>query len=633
MFGRLKSLTWLVFALAISCLVATRPTMARPDDIPTFPAQDAKKDEAEKPLPFPDASAAAPALPAPPVAAPLDPPAVARPQATPPKVAPKPAPEPEAVRPPQFDPEAMPAAAEPDGGLGPLGPAKVKPGSPAAPAPAEVGQPDSLLLKPEQLPAGPQTVGLSVSVVAPDVMNVGHAGTMKIVVKNNGVVDARSVRIHYDLPPEFELISTQPVHKQVPGERGLFWGPETVAAGSEWLIVMKVKATKVNTVDHAALVTLAVGSRARTVIQEPMLKVEQAVTPSRLLKGQQARFTIIVTNPGSGPARDVVVRATLSSGLKVDGEEIVEQSIPIIQAGGRIELDPLVVDTMAGGEQTCMVVALSPDVNATPDAKVTRSIVVLRPELNLAITGSETRYTDTYADYKVTVTNPGTAAAKDVTVSVTLPPNSGKLQKKPLPNGAVWNPTKQTLTWTIPKIDPKVGDKPGEATSTFSVLLGGPGMYRVMAEARAGELRAKDAFSTDVTGMVDIEMNVSERRRVLDVGESTVFYVRMKNVGSKDAKNLLVQLQFSKNLEATDTAGTDASATPDKVTGDLLFPVIESLPKGRTLELSVKVKALKPGTASCRVFLKHDDLPDPTASIEDIAHTRVTGAPAATKLR
>ncbi len=545
---------------------------------------------------------------------------------------------------PMVDKDAIPAAAaalEP-AETNPLPPATANPGGgPVAPA-GETRAVDPLEIKPEQFPSGPQTVNLSVSVVAPEVMNVNHTGTIKILVKNTGVADARAVRVHYDLPPEFELISAQPEAKEIsPGDRRKFWTLDTVSAGSEQLLILKVKANKANTVDHAALVTLVTGSRSRTLIQEPMLKVETTVTPSKLLIGQQARFNITVSNPGSGPARDVVVRCTLSSGLKADGEEIVEQSIPIVYPDRPVVLDPLVVDTIAGGEQTCTVTVSSPDVVGKGEMKVTRSLIVLRPELKLSLTGPETRYTDTYADYKVTVSNPGTATAKDVRVTVALPANSGKLQK-PLPPGSEWNAAKQTLTITFPKIDPQVGDKPGEQTATFTVLLGGPGMYRVSADARSGNLHDKAVAATDVSGMADLEMTVTEKRRVLDVGETTVFYIRIKNVGTKPAKSLQVTGKLSSNLHVEATGGTDnearveslkdANGNPIKdakgneIPGDLKFPLIDSLPQGKTLDLGIHVKALKPGLAQARILLMHDDLPDASACIEDVANTRITNS-------
>jgi uncharacterized repeat protein (TIGR01451 family) len=651
-------------AFALSLIAATARAQAPSSDLPTFPgepeppaatapAKPAAPKRADKVAPLPpDDPGAVDALPKPgealdipkpvPVPTPKSEPvkpatgeaSAAKPAATPipavaaPAQAEAPPAQPSTGRRiPTFDREAMPASnnqpPDPDGEKNPLPAAVQKAGEPAPPA----GEPrvvDPLVPHTDQIPAGPQSVSMTVSVVAPEVMNVGQKSSLKILIRNTGVADARAVRLHYDLPPELELIEAQPLQKVVdPADRKLFWTLDTVAAGSEQLILLKVKATKPNTIDHAALVTMVVGSRSRTVVQQPLLKVEQTVSPSKLLKGQQAQFAITVSNPGTGPARNVVVRAMMSSGLKADGEDVVEQVIPILQPGQPVTLDPLIVDTIAGGEQTCTVVVTSPDVHQDKDEKVVRSVIVLHPELNIKIAGPETRFTDTYADYKIIATNPGTAAARDVRVTISLPPNSGKLQK-PLPPGSEWNSAKSTLTVTIPKIEPKTGDKPGEASVAFSVLLGGPGAYRVNADARAGDLFSKDAMNTSVTGIADLEMNITERRRVLDVGESTIFYVKMRNTGTKAAKKVLLTAVLSANLEVTDTAGLEQEARPGEKPGEVLFPQIDTIEPGKTLDISIRAKALKAGVATCRVFLMHDDLPDPSTKIEDIAHTRVT---------
>jgi len=397
-----------------------------------------------------------------------------------------------------------------------------------------------------------------------------------------------------------------------------------VAAGSEHVLALKVKPNKVGTIDHTSAVSLMVGARAHTSIQEPMLRVEQTVSPAKVLKGQQVVFRISVSNPGSGPARNVIVRAKLSSGLRTSGgDEVVEQTIAVLQPQQLVELDPLEVDTIAGGDQTCTVTAESDDVARAPaDIKVVRNVTVLRPELELTLKGPETRYTDTLAVYTVTVANPGTAAAKNVRVSLALPASGGKLLR-PLPTGAEWNAATQKLTWVIPNLEPTRGNEPSKVTSTIRVQLGGVGSYRIMADAKAGDLFAKDAISTSVSGMADIDLNVDEKKRVLDEGESTIFDIKMKNIGTKDAKNLNVSAELN-NVEVTDTAGTDAEARIDEKSGKLMFPLIESLAPGRELNLSIRVKALKPGAAKCKVTVFHDDLKDPDAALQDIATARVT---------
>jgi uncharacterized repeat protein (TIGR01451 family) len=449
---------------------------------------------------------------------------------------------------------------------------------------------DGYTLPADRLPVGRQTLGLSVEVIAPAVMNVGHAASIKIVVKNTGVADASAVRVRYDLPTALELVTAQPEQQRTtPDDPMLFWALNTLAAGSEQVITLKVKPKEVSTIDHTALVTLMVGGRSRTVIQKPELTVEMPPpAPRSVLKGQQATFRISVTNPGSGPARDVLVQAKLSSGLRVDGaggSDSVDQTIAILQPKETVELDALVVDTMAGGEQTCTVTASSRDV--TVDGKKTQPLTVLRPELALTLEGPQTRYTDTIAEYRVNVT-------------------------------------------VIANLEPARAGEPGRSIGMFAVRLGGPGIFRVAAEARAaGELSAKDLLNTSVSGFANISLNVTERKKIIDVGETTIYDIQMKNIGTKEAKNLLVTAALSPNVEVMDVAGVEAEASIDKKSGELKFPVIEGLAPGRELSLSIRVKALKaePRTATCRVKLLHDDL-DISGQLEDIANTGITGDPA-----
>ncbi len=182
------------------------------------------------------------------------------------------------------------------------------------------------------------------------------------------------------------------------------------------------------------------------------------------------------------------------------------------------------------------------------------------------------------------VTNPGTAAAKNVRVTVLLPA-SGMVLLKPLPPGAEWNKTTQKLSWVIPNIEAAARDSgtPGKSTSTFHVRLNGMGLFRVAAEARSGELAAKDSLSTSVSGMADIDLNVVERKRVLDVNEMTVFDITLKNVGTKEAKNLLITAEL-KNVVPDIVGGVDADPAFDDKTGKLTFPPIASLAARRRAE-------------------------------------------------
>ena len=292
-------------------------------------------------------------------------------------------------------------------------------------------------------------------------------------------------------------------------------------------------------------------SRERRVL-EPKLKVDIIANPTvgKVLKGQQVEFHISIQNTGDGPARNVAIQAKLSKGLKHEtgprGEEqmLYELSLPELGAGATEKLDPLVADAILGGEQSCTVTASSDDVVSNKDeAENVKKIEVVEPKLKLTLDGPDQRYTDTVADYKLTVENPGTAPARKVRILATLPV-SGKLAK--YPPEARFDSKTSKLYFTIDQIDP--GAK--AMTFPFQVRMGGIGRYEVLADAVGeGGLKAQERKSTDVIGIADVDLVVSESKRVVDVDGETTFHIRLRNYGTKEATNLLVKANLSPNLE------------------------------------------------------------------------------------
>ena len=87
-------------------------------------------------------------------------------------------------------------------------------------------------------------------------------------------------------------------------------------------------------------------------------------------------------------------------------------------------------------------------------------------------------------------------------------------------------------------------------TFPFQVRMGGIGSYEVIADAIGeGALKVHERKTTDVIGMPDVDLVVSESKRVVDVGGTTTFQIRLRNYGTKDATNLLVTANLSKNLK------------------------------------------------------------------------------------
>jgi uncharacterized repeat protein (TIGR01451 family) len=542
-----------------------------------------------------------------------------------------PSPSPEPIPPPApLDPSVKPTQAP--GALGkeaasegnPLPPAAEPPGAGKA-APAGDADAGTFLLAPDQLPLGRQAIGLTVDVVAPATLNLNQTATLKIVVRNTGASDVRGVVVRDELPESLAFESSQPEAQRTGSI--LSWNLSNVPAGSERMILLKAKPVKVGAFDHAATVTLRAGGKSQTIVREPKLKVEQTSTPGKVLKGEQVKFKIAISNPGDGPARDVVVQAKISPGLRHEADvsepatersQLFEQRIDLIGPGQRVVLDTLVADTVLGGPQSCLVVVQSPDVTSTDDARSLATVTVVEPKLRVTLSGPKSRFTNTLASYTVTVENPGSSTARNVKVAATLPV-SGVLAA--VPSGARWNKSTGQLSWIIPQVEPGEKEK---VTLSFQVKMGGIGFYQVAVESRAeGGLFEKATCGTDVTGLADVVFDVTEKQRSVDVGDETEFQIRIKNLGTKEATRLLVRAKLSPNLKVVSTAGHDEVAHFKSPTehDELVFPLIGSLGSGKEMILKIKVQATKQGLATCRVFLLHDDM---ETDVDDVAYTRVT---------
>ena len=536
---------------------------------------------------------------------------------------------------PAFEPSPAPGAddplaPDPVGGFDESSPGlapQVDPGvAPAANAPASKSAANSgspaipYALPPEQLRSGAQAVGVTVKVLAPRDINLHQESTLKIVVTNTGSTPALGVEVFYLIPEALEVVETpQDVIKT--GVH-LIWKVDTLAPGAERTLPLRVKAVKVGMLEHAASVVVRAGTKESTHVKQPLLKVEQSPRSRTVLKGTEARFDIRVSNPGTGPARNVLIQAKLSDGLRHEQGEHIQLLLPVLESGHQVDLDPLIADAVAGSMQSCTVTVSSPDVpQPTAEAVSKIELEVVEPMLDLKISGPDERYTDTIAMYTITVKNPGTAAAQGVRVGATIPLGGVPLPDATVDNyGRTYDPKKRLFLWNIPQLNH--GE---EVNLEFAVRLGGLTIYKITTEARASrpiDLSASAVCSTHVAGMAEIHFEVTEPRRVLDVGEETTYEVRIHNGGSKDATNLLVRAELSEHLKVASIPQNEAAKMPPEARDQIAFdPIARLAPKGDIL-LKFNVKAVAPGVGSCRVNLFHDDLQG--SFLSQSAVTRVT---------
>jgi uncharacterized repeat protein (TIGR01451 family) len=162
---------------------------------------------------------------------------------------------------------------------------------------------------------------------------------------------------------------------------------------------------------------------------------------------------------------------------------------------------------------------------------------------------------------------------------------------------------------------------------TFQVRMGGTGTYEVLAEAVGeGGVKAHELRHTEVVGMPDVDLVVSEKKRVVDVGGQTTFVITLRNYGTKDASRLAVIARLSPNLKYKDAGGGSADVkTAGSEKGDAVSFEIPKLGAGKEMVLGVlvEVQSGESKQAICKVSVTHDDLTEP---FEDMASIKVTSS-------
>lgn len=524
---------------------------------------------------------------------------------------------PELPAPPAVDPPAETPAVP-----APVSPTLDENVVPAAAADGQAA--DSGVLPLDGLMTGVRAVGLSVHVMADPVAFLNKEMVVKVVVKNTGTTEARGVQIRDVLPEGLEFVAS--LDQQAPERSGnaLVWNLSSLAAGTERTLKYKAKPTKVGPLDHAATATIRVGSRARTEVKQPKLRVEiePANATATALRGERVQFKVKVSNPGSGVARNVLVQARISTGLRHEEKSrSLDLTLEEIRPGDSRELAALWFDAVAGGPQSCEVTVSSADVvPATPEEQAAGTakadVNILEPRLSIAIEGPAKAYSRMTALYRLNVENPGTAAIDNVAVAIYVPEGAELKQK---PSGSRYSANDRNLRFTVPHVDPKQ-----KIAYEFRVEMGAPRPLAITAAALA---RAKDRdlnenarFDTEIQGKADVRLKAIERNRILDVGEVAEFEITLENIGNKEATQVSVSAELTKNLQIQDTDHDgDEQAKVDTQTGRLIFPVIPRIAPGGVQRILIRAKALGPGLAECRLTLVQDG----EETITQIAYTKV----------
>lgn len=428
-----------------------------------------------------------------------------------------------------------------------------------------------------------QSPVLGVETAGPRTIKIGTPAAYNVTMQNTGDVAARDVVVSVKLPEWAEVAATQPAvgtarSVMLDGGSGVQWTIPALEAKSRAELGLSIVPRKSRPFDLSITWThTPEASQALVEVQEPKLLMNLA-GPDEVYFGEREVYKLTLSNPGTGEAENIVVRLLPTS---AGDEQAVSHPIGNIAAG-----ESKVVELELTARQAN---ALEIKAEAVGDgdlhAMIDEVIVVRKPELQVAVQGPRLQYAGTPATYRVRVSNPGNATAKNVQVNALLPRGASYLASS---EGGSVDPDKRKVTWTIGNL--RAGT---EATLAFKCQLNAPGANLAQVACHAeGDLRHQGTASTEVEALADLTMKIIDPQGPAPVGQEVVYEVRVKNRGTKGAEDVEIMAFFSPGVEPT---AVDNAGRHEIGAGQIVFAPIPVLDAGQEVVYKIRAAADRPG--------------------------------------
>ncbi len=447
---------------------------------------------------------------------------------------------------------------------------------------------------------GMQSPVLTIEKKAPPEVQVGAPAVFQILVRNTGHVAAHEIEIVDEIPAGAELLGTSP-QAALADDGTLVWQLGSLGPGEQSMVELQLVPLDEGELGSLAQVRFSAQASARTLATRPVLAVEISA-PDRAMIRDAVRLTIQLLNTGSGAAHDVVVQTQLPEGLAHPAGGTLEYEVGSLAPGETRTLELEVTAAQAGTAEPLVLVRGAGDLAA----EASRLVEVVAPALEVTMDGPKRRYLERQATYTVSVSNPGTAPARQVELITYLPPGLKFVEAN---NYGEYDPRTRAVRWLLEELP---AQQQGEVTLVAMPVE--PGEQKLLIEGRAEEgLSAQEEQTVVVEGLAAILFEVVDVEDPIEVGAETAYEIRVVNQGTKAASRLEVTALLPEGLELLDADGPTAHRLES---GQVSFAPLDHLaPKSETV-FHLRVRGRRAGDARLRVQLLTDEIQAPVTKEE-----------------
>ena len=481
--------------------------------------------------------------------------------------------------------------------VGPLAAPPVRPSEPANPKVEGIGRPGR--------PAGGAESGgvlvfrqgpsLSVETIGPARIPAGKEATYEVVLHNSGQVAAEQVVLTLALPEHVDVLAAEAAagtaesakKKDEPGQ--IVWKLGRLEAMGRQRLVLRLVPRQNRPIDlamqwHSA----AVVSQAKIEVQEPKLAIA-LLGPREVQFGKGEVYRLEVTNTGNGDAENVAISLTPAG----PGEKQAPAThrFGALAAGQRKSIEVELTARQTGD----LMIQVEAGADGGVRAELAEKILVRRPSLKVEVEGPPIHFVGNEAAYRIRVSNPGSAPARNVTVTATLPSGTKFLAS---PQTARQGPEPGKVTWTLETVGAGA-----ETTLAMSCDLSVPGTSKLEVRCQGdADLSASAAATTQVEAMANLALTVEDPSGPILLGGEATYVIRLQNRGSASATNVDVVVYFSAGFDPASAEGGRNKLG----SGQVVFEPIASLAPGQSVALKVKAKAESAGNHVFRIEVRSE---------------------------
>jgi uncharacterized repeat protein (TIGR01451 family) len=220
--------------------------------------------------------------------------------------------------------------------------------------------------------------------------------------------------------------------------------------------------------------------------------------------------------------------------------------------------------------------------------------------------GPKRRYLERNATHNISITNPGTAAAKDVDLVAVLPRNLKFVEAN---NGGQFDEATHAVYWSLEELPPK---ETGTVTLTTLPLEAGEARVLIKSSSKAG-LKDEREEIVAIEGLAAINFQLSDLKDPVEIGGETSYEIKVTNQGTKAANNVRLAAIVPPGLKAVSAEGP----VRYRIEGQhVLFEPLKQLAPKADTSYTIKVKAIAAGDQRLEVQLATDEFRDPVAKQE-----------------